>query len=275
MNLANVATKKWNADYTVYGAMTAALAITGTPGVTAAAIDMPSSYMAFDSTLRIAYVALAGTAGGLYPQHDQSFHHCDEQRGRQCAPVTNWSLVRPTSNTVYRLAAPSTALNTAVLGKLKVAWSWIRAPVGPRLNSSAPTLAQRLYRRWRGEPLTRPLSVSPAMMASPSTMLPSSTPRSTVKDLSVKSDGSKTIPRHRKSATAYQRVAQDHRLGKSLQVRRHWATSYAPPWTTSTSSTWRRPPLPASGTAMMPARPLRNPGSPTRTSPTWKPRVSA
>ena len=60
MNLYNVATALWNKDYAVYGVGDKGSVISAGAS-THAAVDVPGSYMAFDSSVRTAYIAKVGS----------------------------------------------------------------------------------------------------------------------------------------------------------------------------------------------------------------------
>jgi hypothetical protein len=153
-NLANVATKKWNSDYTVYGITTLGKAI-GAAGsnVTAAAIDLPSSYMAFDSTLRMAYVALEGVGGGLYRASNWTFTRLADASVHSVAVnAAGDKLVAgaAASNNVYRVATPATALADSAAGATKApSWTtaslttvvFLGASVGAATSAAAPAVS--------------------------------------------------------------------------------------------------------------------------------------
>jgi hypothetical protein len=126
LNYANIATKKWNADYTVYGATAGGKVISSTTavpaGITAAALELPGSFMAFDSTLRIAYVAVAGTTGGLF--RATGFSIASLATASTASVAVNAAgdkLVAGKSggNTVYRVATPATAAADSAAGSSK------------------------------------------------------------------------------------------------------------------------------------------------------------
>ncbi len=115
-NVANIATKRWNADYTVYGATAGGKVISSATvipaGITAATVELPGSYMAFDATLRNAYITIAGTTGGLFRAKGNTI--------ASLAAVSMWSVGvnaagdklvagAANSNAVYRVATPLTA----------------------------------------------------------------------------------------------------------------------------------------------------------------------
>lgn len=121
-NLANVATKKWNSAYTVYGITTGGKVIAAGSNVTAAAIELPNSYMAFDSTLRMAYVALEGAVGGLYRASNWTFARLSDASMHSVAVnAAGDKLVAgaANSNNVYRVATPATALADSAAGATK------------------------------------------------------------------------------------------------------------------------------------------------------------
>jgi len=111
LNYFNTATSLWNSDYTVYGMTTAGITINSALA-TKADLELPNNFMAFDATLRSAYIALDN--GGLFRNtvnlSTTAMNSVDVNAAGDklvAGPVSG--------NAVFTLASPATALPTTGL----------------------------------------------------------------------------------------------------------------------------------------------------------------